>query len=121
MSTLGLFRKATDFQSYAAGQVVFAEGDPGDVMYVVKSGEVDIVAGGQVIDSAGPGSVVGEMALVDGRARSATAVARTDCQLVPIGEQRFTFLVQETPGFALAVMRILADRLRRRLMTDASG
>lgn len=116
MSTLQILRKATDFESFLAGQVVFSEGDPGDVMYVVKDGEVDVLVGGRVIDSVGPGGILGEMALVDRRARSATAVARTDCRLVPISEQRFTFLVQETPFFALTVMRSLADRLRRQLL-----
>ncbi|HEU5100134.1 MAG TPA: Crp/Fnr family transcriptional regulator [Roseiflexaceae bacterium] len=64
---------------------------------------------------AGPGGIVGEMALIDDRPRSATAVAATDCRLVPIDERRFTFLVQQTPMFALAVMRVMAERLRRRL------
>jgi len=51
------------------------------------------------------------MSLVDCRPRSASAIARTACKLAPIDVRRFGFLVQETPGFALRVMRVMAERL----------
>jgi CRP-like cAMP-binding protein len=53
------------------------------------------------------------MAMVDGQPRTASAVARTDCRLVPIDQKRFQFLIQETPYFAIEVMRLLVERLRR--------
>jgi CRP-like cAMP-binding protein len=59
------------------------------------------------------GGVFGEMALIDGSPRSATVRAKTDCEVAPINEKTFLFLVHETPFFAIAVMRTLADRLRR--------
>jgi CRP-like cAMP-binding protein len=52
------------------------------------------------------------MALIDPAPRSATAVAKTDVKLVPVGEKQFLFLVSRTPHFALNVMRTLARRLR---------
>ena len=58
-------------------------------------------------------SIFGEMALIDNEPRSATAVAITDVELVPISEKQFLFLVSQTPYFALKVMRILAQRLRK--------
>jgi CRP-like cAMP-binding protein len=82
-------------------------------MYVVKDGEANIVVHGKVVETVGPGGIVGELALIDTQPRSATVVAKTDCQLVPIDEKRFMFLVQQTPYFSLHVMRVLADRLRR--------
>ena len=115
MTALNMFRHITDGQVFTAGQVIFSEGQPGDVMYVVQDGEVDIVHGERVIDRAEPGGMIGEMALIDQGARSATAIARTECTLVPIDVKRFTYLVQETPFFALTVMRVMAERLRRRL------
>ena len=57
-------------------------------------------------------TIFGEMALIDNEPRSATAVAITDVELVPISEKQFLFLVTQTPYFALKVMRILAQRLR---------
>lgn len=115
MTTVNLFRHSTDAKALSAGEVIFSAGDPGDVMYVVQEGEVDIVLGDRVIDSIGPGGIIGEMALIDSRPRSATALARTDCRLVPIDEKRFAFLVQQTPNFALTVMRLMVERLRRRM------
>jgi CRP-like cAMP-binding protein len=111
-ATIGLFRNATDCEFFSAGQVIFQEGQPGDVMYAVTEGEVDILIHDKVINTVGPGDILGEMALIDTKPRSATAIARTDCKLVPISEKRFTFLVQQTPHFALQVMRVMADRLR---------
>jgi CRP/FNR family transcriptional regulator, cyclic AMP receptor protein len=53
------------------------------------------------------------MALIDGSPRAATACAKTACEVAPITGKTFLFLVHETPFFAIAVMRSLADRLRR--------
>lgn len=98
---------------YAAGDVIFAEGDKGDAMYVVRNGEVTVERGGRVMETVRGGDIFGEMALIDGAPRSATARAKTDCEVAPINEKTFLFLVHETPFFAIAVMRTLADRLRR--------
>jgi CRP-like cAMP-binding protein len=98
---------------FAAGDVVFAEGEVGHSMYVVRSGELTIERQGKVMETVGPGGVFGEMALIDGSPRVATVRAKTDCEVAPINEKTFLFLVHETPYFAIAVMRTLADRLRR--------
>jgi CRP/FNR family transcriptional regulator, cyclic AMP receptor protein len=100
-------------QNFASGEAIFEEGSEGDKMYVIRSGEVLIEKGGKVIETVLPGGIVGEMALIDGSPRSATARAKTDCEVAPITEKAFLFLVHETPFFAIAVMRTLADRLRR--------
>ena len=82
-------------------------------MYVVRSGEVDIEIDGKVIETLSEGAIFGEMALIDGSARSATARAKTPCEVSPIAERNFLLLVDEMPFFALSVMRALVDRLRR--------
>jgi len=81
-------------------------------MYVVLEGNVEIALGDLVLETAGPGALVGEMALIDNRPRTAAAVAKTPCRLAQIDRRRFHFLVQQTPNFATHVMKILADRLR---------
>ena len=110
--TLDMFRHAKEVESFTEGQVIVREGDPSGVMYVVVEGEVDIVLRDNVVNSLGPGGIFGEMALVDHQRRSATAVAKTDCKLASIDERRFFFLIQQTPNFALSVMRVMASRLR---------
>jgi CRP-like cAMP-binding protein len=57
---------------------------------------------------------MGEMAIVGSHKRTATAVAKTPCRLAPVTERRFVLLVQETPYFALHVMKVLADRIVRK-------
>lgn len=99
--------------TFAPGEVVFAAGDKGEHMYVVRSGEIEIERDGVVVESLSAGGIFGEMALIDGSPRSATARAKTDCELAPINEKSFLFFVHETPFFAIAVMRTLAERLRR--------
>jgi CRP-like cAMP-binding protein len=98
---------------YAPGDVIFAEGDPGDKMYVIRSGEVEILLDGRALEVLTSGGIFGEMALIDGAARVATARAKTACEVAPISEKTFLFLVHETPFFAISVMRTLAGRLRR--------
>ena len=111
---LNLFRDK-EATSFAAGEFVFKVGDPGETMYIVNEGEVDIVDGsGTTLGTAGPGCIVGELALIDDEPRSASVVAKTDCRLVPVDRRRFQYMVQETPFFALAVMKVLADRLRNK-------
>ncbi len=111
MVNLGLFRH-TDTQSIPAGKVIFEAGDVGDTMYVVTEGQIEINVGSVTVEVAGPGSIVGEMALIDKAPRSATAKARTDCRVAPVDQRRFEFLVQNTPYFSIQVMQIMADRLR---------
>jgi CRP-like cAMP-binding protein len=113
MNTLELFRNDPNHIEYAAGDLIFSEGEPGDRMYVIKTGEVEILAGARVVDTASTGDIFGEMALLDASGRSATARARTDCSLIPVDQRRFTFLIQQTPFFSIHVMRVLADRLRK--------
>jgi CRP/FNR family transcriptional regulator, cyclic AMP receptor protein len=111
MVNLGLFRHAETL-SITAGTTIFEEGDLGETMYVVIEGQIEINVGPVTVEMAGPGSIVGEMALIDKSPRSATAKARTDCKVAAVDAKRFEFLVQHTPYFSIQVMQIMADRLR---------
>ena len=101
------------YQSFTSGQTIFQEGEPGDRLYIVAEGQVDIIADGQLLETVQPGGILGELALIDDKPRSATAIARTDCVLAPVSRQHFLTLVERTPLFALQVMRVMAERLRR--------
>jgi CRP-like cAMP-binding protein len=114
MARIDLFNHAVDWVGFDVGRTVFREGEPGEFMYVVVAGEVEITAAGQTLEVAGPGSIVGELALIDRAPRSATATVRSPARLVPVDAKRFQLMVQQTPFFALQVMGIMAERLRRR-------
>lgn len=124
MNPADLFGHAADAVDYPAGSVVFREGERADCMYVVLDGTVDIIVGGEVIETAGRGALLGEMALIDQSPRSAAVVVRTACRLVGIDQRRFQFLLQQTPNFAIHVMQVLVARLRRmdrRFVDDHPG
>jgi CRP/FNR family transcriptional regulator, cyclic AMP receptor protein len=114
MKLPNLFEKDAVPTPYAPGQVIFEEGQTRDFMYVVKKGEVDILIRGQVVETVGEDGFFGELALIDHSPRSAAAIAKTDSILIKIDERQFLYLVQETPFFALLVMRTMAARIRRR-------
>jgi CRP/FNR family transcriptional regulator, cyclic AMP receptor protein len=99
-------------RSAKAGEIIFKEGDEADQLFVIKSGQIEIQLGNRTLAELSANSIFGEMALIDDAPRSATAVAKTDAELVPISEKQFLFLVSQTPFFALKVMRVLARRLR---------
>ena len=81
-------------------------------MYVVKTGDLQILDGNYVYETVSAGGIVGEMAMVDGSPRSATVCAIKRSTVIPIDERRFLFMVQQTPFFALRVMRVMTARLR---------
>ena len=99
-------------REYKAGEIIFKEGDQGAEFFVIQSGKVAIQLGNRLLGTLGDHDIFGEMALIDPAPRSATAVAKSDVKLVPVGEKQFLFLVSRTPHFALNVMRTLARRLR---------
>jgi CRP-like cAMP-binding protein len=109
-----MFRNDTEAQGVAPGETIFRAGDPADCFYVVRTGSVLIHDGEQELETLGEGGIFGELAIVDGQPRSASATAVGATTVVPIDERRFLRLVQETPYFAQAVMRVMAERLRRK-------
>ena len=114
MNLTELFHHETDLEALAAGQTLFNEGEKGEVMYVLMSGTALIFVRNKLVETAEAGAIVGEMAMIDADAtRTATVVAKTDCKLLPLERHRFNFLVQQTPNFAIHVMRVIADRLRK--------
>lgn len=113
MKLLGLFKNTENKLTFKAGDIIIAQGSEGKEMYVVTDGEVELFVGETVFETAGPGDIFGEMALIDSQVRSASARAKSDCELAPVNEDRFLFMVRETPFFALHVMKVLADRLRK--------
>ena len=113
MNFADLFRHETDVLSLPVGQTLFKAGETGSLMYVLKQGTIDILVNDTVVETAEAGALIGEMALIDKGPRAATAVARSDCELVAIDLRRFHFLVQQTPNFATHVMHVMAGRLRR--------
>jgi CRP/FNR family transcriptional regulator, cyclic AMP receptor protein len=113
MKLSSIFADTSKAKHFPAGTTIFEKGDKGEDMYVVKEGEVDIVINDFHFETVSPDGFFGELRLIDQEKRIASAIARTDCTLQVIDKRHFLFLVQETPLFAIQVMKVMADRLRR--------
>jgi len=107
------FLHARNTQTLEPGTVLFREGDPVGPMFVVLEGSARVIVAGHVVEMAGPGTLLGEIALIDDLPRTATVVAIERCRVLPIGRPEFDLLVREKPEFARHVMKVLVQRLRR--------
>ena len=100
-----------------AREIIFKEGEPGDAMYVVDEGSVEIVLGSldaeaRVLSHVGPGGVLGEMAILDDKPRSATARAEFDSVLRLVPRDEALRLFAQSPHLVLALMRDFTQRMR---------
>ncbi len=98
---------------YPAGSTIMREGEPRTHMYYLHKGKAAVVAKGREVEEVQEGGIFGEMAMIDYGPRSASVLAKTDCETVAIDERLFLLLVRQTPFFAIDVMRTLVGRLRR--------
>ncbi|MBI3372352.1 MAG: cyclic nucleotide-binding domain-containing protein [Betaproteobacteria bacterium] len=94
------------------GRPIVKEGQSGIRMYAVLEGRVAVSVGESVVERLGPGGVFGEIALLEQAPRLASAVAETDCSLLPINRNAFLALVKTSPEFAETMLRSLAERIR---------
>jgi CRP-like cAMP-binding protein len=113
INTRNMFEGERVQESFSAGEFVFRKGEMGEAAYVLLDGEVELYAGNTLITTFESGDIFGEMALIEKCERSADARAKSDCRLAVLDQKRFLFLVQQTPRFALHMMSLFSDRLRK--------
>lgn len=114
---LAALRRVAQEQTFAAGGEVFHEGDPGDGVYVVQSGLVEISGminqdTRRVFSQIGPGGLFGEMAVIEQRPRSATATAVQDSTVYFFPRDDMLDFLERSPGFALRLLQVISHRLR---------
>ncbi len=95
-----------------AGTVLTHEGYREGFFFVIVSGTVRIERGGVTINTLGPGEFLGEIALLDGGPRTATATAETDCHLLSMTYQMFHELLDNAPEIRAAILESVGQRLR---------
>lgn len=102
-------------RSFKAGEVIFREGELGFTMFVVRAGSVRIskqVRGGErTLATFGPGEFFGEMAVLSGRPRTATATAVGTLTLLEVDEDRFDAMINSQPEITVRILKKLARRL----------
>lgn len=95
-----------------AGQNVMTQGAVGACMFVVTEGRIAISIDGSVIEHVEAGGSFGELAMVDGAARAATATAETDCAWLLIARSDFLAMIRSKPAFGLALLRSMSERVQ---------
>lgn len=96
-----------------SGKIVYSEGDAGQALYIIESGNVDLIVaarGKEPIASLGPGEFFGEMSLLDDQPRFATAIVRKAARLLKVDREGFAELLRENIGIATHLLRALAAR-----------
>ena len=101
----------------SAGQTLFERGDPGDALYAIRRGQIRIATGTdegrrRTLNLLGSGDVFGEVALFDGRPRTATAVASEATDLFVVWRRDLLALMARQPGVAVQVIELLCARIR---------
>ena len=110
--TVQIYQKKSSPKNFSAGEVIFKQGEPGDLVYGIIEGEVEISVKGKVIETIEIGDVFGQSALVQPEhKRASTARAKTDCLIAFLDREHFLFVVQQTPIFALEILRSYSNRI----------
>jgi CRP-like cAMP-binding protein len=119
LSSLALERMAelAVQRSFRNGEIVFSQGDPGDALYAVITGKIRISAGAAdgreiFLNIMEPGDTFGEIALLDGGTRTASATATIPSELVSIRREHFLGLLEREPRVALELLHLCGERLR---------
>jgi CRP/FNR family cyclic AMP-dependent transcriptional regulator len=105
-------------KTYEPGQVIFREGEPGAVMFIIVQGEVEIrkrtsASTAKALISFHEGDIFGEMALIEKKPRSATAVATKPCRMLVLNEALLDSMLENNADFAKKMIRILSERIRK--------
>jgi CRP-like cAMP-binding protein len=99
--------------AFSAGQVIVQQGQVGNGLYIVMSGEVRILAGDDELARLGAGETIGELSVIDQQPRVASAVADVDTVCLALASWDLIALIERDPSLALNLLRQLAGRLRR--------
>ena len=94
-----------------AGTLLTKEGRVGNEFIIVLEGEIEVRRGDEVVATRGPGSYVGEIALIDNRPRTATVIAKTPVVIEVIGRREFRTLLADAPELQTEIMNTMAQRL----------
>jgi CRP/FNR family transcriptional regulator, cyclic AMP receptor protein len=104
--------KATDEIRMTAGTLIIDQGQTGREAFIIVEGEVVVKRNNRKVATLGPGTVVGEMSLLDKGPRTATVVCETDCTLLVIDQRRFLGVIDNIPAISHKLMAGLASRIR---------
>lgn len=106
------FINARNAQVLQPGTEVFRAGDVGTCMYVLLEGTARIIVNGRLVEVAGPGSIVGEMALIDNQPRSASVDVPHGAELAELTRESFIAQLDQSPRIGISMLAVMSQRLR---------
>jgi CRP-like cAMP-binding protein len=109
---LGKIARAGDEVVVPAGYVLADQGQAGREAYVILEGSATVRRNGKKVATAGPGTLVGELSLLDHGPRTATVTADTECSLLVLDQRHFAVLIDDVPTIAHKILGVLAGRIR---------
>ncbi|MFO0015905.1 MAG: Crp/Fnr family transcriptional regulator [Synechococcaceae cyanobacterium] len=122
LSTIAALAHNRAPRKLAAGEVIFQDGDPGDRMFGIVSGTIQLSWDGEGVETLGPGSCFGAGALVDpDHRRFGSATAICDAELLEMNREEFLFAMQELPVFGLEILHDLEQRLEQLKLKAVAG
>jgi CRP-like cAMP-binding protein len=102
-------------RTYRKNTMLFAEGEPGDELFIIQKGSIKIT---KIVDNKevllamlNPGDILGEMALLEGKPRAASAVAYEDCDVMAVNKANFELMIKTQPQIIARITTLLADRI----------
>jgi CRP-like cAMP-binding protein len=104
--------KAGDQVTFAKGETLTKQGEPGKEAFIILSGKAVVKRSGKKVATLGTGSVVGELSLLDNGPRTATVVCDTECQVLVISRGNFLRVIDKVPALAHKLFGALAMRIR---------
>ena len=104
--------KAGDEVSMPAGSLIVDQGQMGREAFVVLDGSISVKRNGKKVATLGPGSILGELSLLDHGPRTATATCETDCTLLVLSQRTFLAVIDDVPALSHKVLASLAGRIR---------
>jgi CRP-like cAMP-binding protein len=114
LSTIAVLARNREPRKIKTGDVIFRAGEPGDCLFGIVSGTIQLSWGGERVETLGPGSCFGAGALVDpDHRRFGTATAVSDGELLEMNREELLFAMQELPMFGLEMLHDLEQRLQR--------
>jgi EAL domain-containing protein (putative c-di-GMP-specific phosphodiesterase class I) len=106
-----LIKKATTIE-FTQGETIFNKDDMGSCAYLIESGEVEVLNGGKALAILGPGEIFGEMAIIDGSTRAATARAMSRCTLLEVSKTQLNERIEDSDTVVKFLISVLLTRLR---------
>lgn len=115
---LGLLEVSGSRKKVPAKNLVFQEGEAGEVLLIILSGKVKVLLSGKdgqefILAMLGPGNFFGEMAILESAPRSASVMTVEPCEFLLLSQKEVTALLKKYPGIALKILKNLSQRLRR--------